>query len=339
MKQAMYYEKTEDSKVRCYLCPHNCVIKPGGLGVCRARKNVDGDLYSLNYGKITSIALDPIEKKPLYRFHPGKEILSVGTFGCNFKCSFCQNWRIAHEDARTADITPEQLAGKAEELTAAGNIGIAYTYNEPSIWYEFVYETAKIARAKKLENVLVTNGFISREPLENLLPYIDAMNIDVKAFTDKFYKDICKGALEHVKETVEIAAAKCHVEVTTLVIPVLVFGLPITDTFYAMWRRFRNNKPIFQADNGHIHHRLLNVGLTTRQTVMVLYTCSIYFGAAAILFHYFSGIGSYILLVIFALFLLGVKHLDNLSSILTAVNGSHYSGKAEKQHKDYNQGL
>ncbi|HHT47017.1 MAG TPA: undecaprenyl/decaprenyl-phosphate alpha-N-acetylglucosaminyl 1-phosphate transferase [Firmicutes bacterium] len=126
---------------------------------------------------------------------------------------------------------------------------------------------------------------------------------------------------------------------TTLVIPVLVFGLPITDTFYAMWRRFRNNKPIFQADNGHIHHRLLNVGLTTRQTVMVLYTCSIYFGAAAILFHYFSGIGSYLFLVIFALFLLGVKHLDNLSSILTAVNGSHYSGKAEKQHKDYNQGL
>ncbi|MGI6329055.1 MAG: glycosyltransferase family 4 protein [Dethiobacteria bacterium] len=126
---------------------------------------------------------------------------------------------------------------------------------------------------------------------------------------------------------------------TTLVIPVLVFGLPITDTFYAMWRRFRSNKPIFQADNGHIHHRLLNVGLTTRQTVMVLYTCSIYFGAAAILFHHFSGIGNYLFLVIFALFLLGIKHLDNLSSILTAVNGSHYSGKPEKPHKDYNQGL
>lgn len=218
-KLAMYFDKIENSKVHCYLCPHNCVIKPGGLGACRARKNIDGELYSLNYGKVTSASLDPIEKKPLYRFHPGSLILSAGTFGCNLKCSFCQNWSIAHENPETADITPQELVDMAKKAVKSGNIGIAYTYNEPSIWYEFVYDTSKLARENGLVNVLVTNGFISREPLEELLPYVDAMNIDVKGFTASFYKEFCKATLENVKETVELAAGRCHVEVTTLVIP------------------------------------------------------------------------------------------------------------------------
>lgn len=218
-KLAMYFNKIEASKVHCFLCPHQCVIKPDGLGACRARKNIDGELYSLNYGRVASIALDPIEKKPLYRFHPGSMILSAGTFGCNLKCSFCQNWSIAHENPELYHVTPSQLVEKALEFTGEGNIGIAYTYNEPSIWYEFVYETSKLAKEKQLANVLVTNGFIGKEPLENLLPYVDAMNIDVKAYTASFYSDICKGTLEDVKHTVEIAAKKCHVEVTTLVIP------------------------------------------------------------------------------------------------------------------------
>lgn len=219
MKLAMYFNKIEDLKVHCYLCPHNCVIKPGGLGACRARKNIDGELYSLNYAKIASVALDPIEKKPLYRFYPGKLILSAGTFGCNLKCSFCQNWSIAHQNPQTMDAEPSGLVEKAVKLMESGNIGIAYTYNEPSIWYEFVYDTAKLAKEKGLVNVLVTNGFISREPLMNILPFVDAMNIDVKAYTAKFYSEICKGTLENVKETVELAAKSCHVEVTTLVIP------------------------------------------------------------------------------------------------------------------------
>jgi len=218
-KIAMYFEKIEDSGVHCYLCPHNCVIKPGGLGACRARKNVDGKLYSLNYGRITSLALDPIEKKPLYRFHPGSVILSAGTFGCNLKCSFCQNWSIAHGAPDFADITPEELVKKAGSYVEDGNIGIAYTYNEPSIWFEFVYETSRLAKKQGLANVLVTNGFISMEPLEDLLPFIDAMNIDVKAYTGKFYNEICRGTLDNVKQTVEAAAKKCHVEITTLVIP------------------------------------------------------------------------------------------------------------------------
>jgi len=219
MKLARYFNKIEGSKVHCCLCPHNCVISLGALGVCRARKNINGELYSLNYGKIAAAALDPIEKKPLNRFKPGSMILSVGTFGCNLKCSFCQNWSIAHRDPDTQDVTSGILVEKAVELKKNGNIGIAYTYNEPSIWYEFVYDTAKLAKDRGLANVLVTNGFIEREPLEDILPYIDAMNIDVKAFKQSFYKDICKATISNVKQTVEIAAGKCHVEVTTLVIP------------------------------------------------------------------------------------------------------------------------
>ena len=227
--QAMYYEKTENDKVQCYLCPHNCVISPNRIGACGVRENIDGELYSLNYGKITAMALDPIEKKPLYHFHSGSTVLSVGTFGCNLKCSFCQNWNIAHQidhyispvTPGTLDCTPDQLVQEAEKYAAKGNIGLAYTYNEPSIWYEFVYETSKLIKEKGLVNVLVTNGYISKEPLADILPYIDAMNIDLKAYNMSFYKDVCKseGALEHVKNTIEQAAKKCHVEVTTLVIP------------------------------------------------------------------------------------------------------------------------
>jgi len=143
--------------------PHNCTISPGNLGVCRARKNIDGDLYSLNYGKISSIALDPIEKKPLYRFKSGSKILSIGTFGCNLKCSFCQNWEIAHDNPRLYEVTSETVVSKAKELVSEGNIGIAYTYNEPTIWYEFVYDTAVLAKEEGLSNVLVTNGFIGRK--------------------------------------------------------------------------------------------------------------------------------------------------------------------------------
>ena len=221
MKQAMFYEKMDHNRVLCTLCPHGCVLTEGSTGNCRARKNMEGRLYSVNYGCVASIALDPIEKKPLYHFHPGKLILSAGTFGCNFKCGYCQNWTIAHRDVRTAGIRPSELADMAQEYTGQGNIGIAYTYNEPSIWYEFVLETAELVREKGLINVLVTNGFINKDPLDRLLPFIDAMNIDVKAFTEDFYRKYCKGSLEHVMKTVERAAGSCHVEITTLIIPSL----------------------------------------------------------------------------------------------------------------------
>lgn len=218
MHPAMFYEKLEDGKVQCNLCPQDCIIKPGAPGFCRMRKNIDGELFSLNYARISSYGLDPIEKKPLYHFYPGSWIFSAGTLGCNFRCQFCQNWQIAQcTDVPTTSITPEGLVALARRYPK--NIGIAYTYSEPMIWFEYVYDTAKLAREAGLKNVVVTNGFVREEPLKLLLTYIDAMNIDVKGFTAEFYRGITRGDLNPVLETVERAAGECHVEVTTLLIP------------------------------------------------------------------------------------------------------------------------
>ena len=214
-KEAMYYKK-RGKTVECLLCPHHCSIKPGQRGLCYVRENIDGTLYTHNYGRISAYNLDPIEKKPLYHFFPGKWILSVGSFGCNLKCSFCQNYTIAHGIPNTVDISPEELVDRARNMK--DNIGIAYTYNEPSIWYEYILDTAMAAKEAGLRNVLVTNGYISEEPLKQLLPFVDAMNIDVKAFGGSYYREICKGRLEPVMETVARAVSSCHVEITTLVI-------------------------------------------------------------------------------------------------------------------------
>jgi len=221
VQEALYYEQLDEGRVWCHLCPQNCKISPERHGICRARQNIEGKLYTLNYGKVTSGGVDPIEKKPLYHYYPGTNIFSVGTFGCNFRCGFCQNWEIAHGDSPpTREVTPETLVEIAlEAQKRSGSIGIAYTYSEPLIWYEFVYDTAKIAQQKGLKNVLVTNGFVQKEPLLELLPFVDAMNIDVKAFTDDFYRKTCSGRLEPVLKTVELAQQSCHVEITNLVVP------------------------------------------------------------------------------------------------------------------------
>ncbi|MFH0764762.1 MAG: AmmeMemoRadiSam system radical SAM enzyme [Candidatus Omnitrophota bacterium] len=219
MKEALYYEKMGNKRVRCRLCPHECVIPEGGHGACRVRVNKDGILYTEVYGKTTGIALDPIEKKPLYHYHPGKYILSLGTKGCNFHCDFCQNWRISQElGAPTKSITSAEAVEKAK---SRGSFGIAYTYNEPFIWYEFVLDTAKLARQNGLENVLVTNGYVNMEPLEGMLPFIDAMNIDLKSFNEDFYRKVCKGRLKPVLDVIKRSAGSCHVELTMLLIPTL----------------------------------------------------------------------------------------------------------------------
>lgn len=219
MKEALYYEKKNGSRTHCHLCPNECVIPEGGRGSCGVRANRSGILYSEIYGKTTGIALDPIEKKPLFRYHPGEHILSLGTKGCNFHCDFCQNWRISQKlDTPTEDITSEEAVAKAKE---SGSFGIAYTYNEPFIWYEFVLDTAKLAKKNGLENVLVTNGYVNIPPLEEILPYIDAMNIDVKSFDENFYSKICRGALKPVLDVVKLSAKSCHVELTNLIIPTL----------------------------------------------------------------------------------------------------------------------
>lgn len=220
MKEALYYEKKEQKLAACRLCPKLCAIREGKAGFCRVRQNREGTLYATNYGKVTSCGLDPIEKKPLYHFYPGSFILSFGTMGCNLRCGFCQNWSIAHGDPRTADLSPQEAVEMAcrKDVRGYTNIGIAYTYSEPFMWYEFVWDTARLAREAGLKNVLVTNGYVNETPLREILPYIDAMNIDVKGFTDDYYRKNCVGRLEPVLRTVEIAHTKCHVELTTLLV-------------------------------------------------------------------------------------------------------------------------
>lgn len=207
-------------KTHCELCFHHCALNEGQTGLCRARACQDGKIVCLNYGKLTSLALDPIEKKPLRRFHPGSLILSVGSFGCNLRCPFCQNHEISmagDSGIPTVEVSPEQLAAKAAELVPHGNIGVAYTYNEPLIGYEYVQDCASLVHEQGMVNVLVTNGTVEEEPWQALLPLIDAANIDLKGFTPAWYQRL-GGDLETVKRSIALAAERCHVEVTTLLV-------------------------------------------------------------------------------------------------------------------------
>ncbi|MGI9952589.1 AmmeMemoRadiSam system radical SAM enzyme [Moorellaceae bacterium AZ2] len=216
MHEAKHYVKLEEGKVECRLCPHTCLLTPGRRGLCRVRENREGHLYARNYGLCSSLAVDPIEKKPLYHFYPGSLILSAGTVGCNFACQFCQNWEIAHGEPEVLPVTPQLLVEQAQEIDC---LGIAYTYSEPIVWFEFVLDTATLAREAGLKNVLVTNGFIRPEPLQELLPVIDALNIDVKGFNKEFYRRVVRGDYEPVLQTALLARkAGCHVELTTLLV-------------------------------------------------------------------------------------------------------------------------
>jgi pyruvate formate lyase activating enzyme len=208
-------------RTECRICPHHCKIEEGHLGLCRGRTNRNSEIICENYGKLTAVALDPIEKKPLYHFHPGSRILSIGSYGCNLNCPFCQNCDISmvgSGELETEDHEVEEIVLKAKQLRSRGNIGIAYTYNEPLIGYEFVRDCALAAKKEGLNNVVVTNGYICEEPLRELLPYIDAFNIDLKGFTEEFYHKL-RGDLATVMRTIELAVGTCHVEVTTLIIP------------------------------------------------------------------------------------------------------------------------
>ena len=207
-------------KLRCELCFHRCLLGEGQTGLCRARGNRGGAVVPLNYGKLTSLALDPIEKKPLRRFRPGSLVLSAGSFGCNLSCPFCQNAEIAAAgpELPARDCPPETLVRTAEQLRGRGNIGLAYTYNEPLVGYEYVRDCARLARQAGLCNVLVTNGTAAEGPWRELLPLLDAVNIDLKGFTESWYRRL-GGDLETVKRSIALAAQACHVEVTTLIVP------------------------------------------------------------------------------------------------------------------------
>ena len=208
----------------CRVCFRHCDIPEGGLGFCGARTCRDGKVTAANYGMLTSLALDPIEKKPLAEFHPGSLILSAGSYGCNLRCPFCQNYQISWSDealrhARAEYISPEELTAMAASCRDRGNIGVAFTYNEPLIGYEYIRDTARLVHEEGMLNVLVTNGTATLEVLHELAPYIDAMNIDLKGFTDHYYNEVLGGSRRMVMKFITEAVKHCHVELTTLIVP------------------------------------------------------------------------------------------------------------------------
>ncbi len=221
--EAYLYESLENGKVKCNLCSHRCVIKAGRRGKCSVRENQDGTLNTLVYEKVIARHVDPIEKKPLFHFLPGTLSYSIATVGCNFRCKFCQNADIAqmpsdHEGIIMGDtITPQEVVAAAEK---SGCRSIAYTYTEPTVFFEFAYDTSKIAHEHGIRNVFVTNGYMTAEALEMINPYLDAANVDLKAFTKRYYKDLCGARLKHVQKTLKrMKALGIFVEVTTLIVP------------------------------------------------------------------------------------------------------------------------
>jgi len=220
--EAMLYEPEADGKVRCHLCAHECLIAPDKLGICRVRKNVGGKLVTLNYDALVAVNVDPIEKKPLFHFLPGTLSLSVAAAGCNFQCSFCQNWQIS-QAPRTGRVLSGRSIPPADLVEGAlrrGCASISYTYTEPTIFFELAYDTAKLGQEKGLRNCFVSNGFMTPRAVRTIAPYLDAINVDLKAFRDETYRTMMKARLEPVLTCLkELVAAGVWVEVTTLVVP------------------------------------------------------------------------------------------------------------------------
>lgn len=255
-------------KATCRICPRACEIEEGGLGFCRARTNRNGMVVCENYARVTAIALDPIEKKPLRQFHPGSKILSVGSYGCNMNCTFCQNCEISMARAEYVEwreIQPNELVARAETLVPAGNVGVAFTYNEPLVGYEYVLDSAKLAKERGLLVVLVTNGMICSDPWQKLLPYVDAANIDLKVFSREGYQKL-GGDLDTVLETISIAAERIHVEVTTLVVP----GLSDDETLLrneAQWLAGESKGIALHLSRFFPRYRMKNADPTPTETI------------------------------------------------------------------------
>lgn len=217
MKKAQFWKKEKNS-IRCNLCPRSCLIEEDNFGFCNARKNIKGVLYSMVYCHPVSINMDPIEKKPLYHFMPKTYTLSIGTIGCNLGCLHCQNWQLSRAKFyETKEIKPKDIVELAKKNKVPS---ISYTYNEPTVFYEYVLDTAKLAKKNKIKNIIVSNGYINEKPLKKLLPYIDAANIDLKSFNEEFYNKVCSASLEPVLKSLKmIKKAKVHLEITNLIIP------------------------------------------------------------------------------------------------------------------------
>jgi pyruvate formate lyase activating enzyme len=223
LKEAMLYKIMEDDKISCFLCSHHCLIFNGKFGICNVRENRGGVLYTHAYGEIIAQHIDPIEKKPLYHFLPGSRSFSIATIGCNFQCGFCQNWQISQvKEAkalglRSEEVKPEDVVRQAKR---SGTKSISYTYSEPTIFFEYAYEISQLAKNEDLFNVFVTNGYMTKEMIQTIYPYLDAANIDLKSFRDDYYRKTCKGRLAPVLENIErMKKLNIWIEVTTLIVP------------------------------------------------------------------------------------------------------------------------
>lgn len=220
LKEALFYEKLDNKNVQCRLCPRNCFLKPGQRGFCGVRENRDGTLYTLSYGKLVAVHIDPIEKKPLFHFLPGARAFSIATAGCNLRCKFCQNWEISQklpEQINYEFIHPQDLVQKVRE---SGSPVLAYTYTEPTIFYEYMLETAKLARAAGIKNVMHSSGYINERPLRELAKYMDAANIDLKGFYDDYYVKLAEGKLEPVLKSLKVLKEEgVLLEITNLILP------------------------------------------------------------------------------------------------------------------------
>jgi len=222
-KEAMLYEKVENRRVHCFLCSHNCRIAPSRKGFCNVRENINGTLFTNSYGKLISQAADPIEKKPLFHFLHGSKTFSIAAIGCNFRCEFCQNWQISQADEakrfgfEPVDMKPAEVVDKAKQQNCQS---ISYTYTEPTIFFEFAYETATLAKQNGLKNIFVTNGYMTKQAIDMVRPFLDAVNIDLKSFSDEFYKTNCKAKLQPVLESIAyMKKLGIWIELTTLIIP------------------------------------------------------------------------------------------------------------------------
>jgi pyruvate formate lyase activating enzyme len=216
MHEAMFYEKMPDKKIKCTLCPNFCIIPADHVGKCKSRKNVSGILMAINYSRFASMGIDSIEKKPLYHYYPGSQILSLGANSCNLNCNYCQNYEISQNECATSIMQPEDLL----DLVLLKNFHqIAFTYTEPFTWYEYIHKFGQISKDKGIRIILVTNGYINPEPLKEIQQNIDAMNIDLKSMSDNFYNAICGGKVTPVLETIKSAISFCHIEITNLLIP------------------------------------------------------------------------------------------------------------------------
>lgn len=273
MQEARFYTLQEDNnKVKCQLCPHVCIIGENTRGKCGVRINKSGKLYSENYGKAIGLHSEPVEKKPLYNFHPGRQILSLGTYGCNLDCSFCQNYHISkplyYTEIATNNVSVDEVINKV--IASANSCGISYTFNEPTVWYEYMMDIAGKVKEKGYANAVVSNGYINPKPLEKLLDVIDGFNIDLKSFTDEFYRKYTGSTLAPVKNTLKtIARNNIHLEITNLVIPGLNDD-PKTFKEMTKWISGELGKDTPLHINRYFPSYKMNIEQTPLETITVL---------------------------------------------------------------------